>query len=600
MRRFLLLPFSIVAMMMAGCQVEKSDVIQEDSRKTYKVVVNASAGTDTRTSISAVADGYKLSWSKGDCISLLECAPAAEEYYFNAVKSYDSASLAEDAGDVAAFSFDIIERTAEDAVYTYVAGYAGIYEGVYSYYESAGDDEYLAWCELFDYSGEYVGPHMVVRAAIPYQQSPTADSFDPSADLLISDTKVTTEQLNGEVAFQFARIGTVVKVTLTGLDEYKGMPIIQAELSAGESMDLAGIINFDTYLGKYEREYYHGEDGFGDEMGNCISISPYDLFVKDNGTADLWLRTFSGKMTDWFSINLSIGQDDGVIDVSRHVDLAASGKSIVFPEGKMTVFSVGGWLVADVCGPEVTYVVNDDMDGFTAKWDAVENASGYTCSLVNTSEVAETLTAVDNGDGTWQVSVSSGLNPDIYTLSVSPIPVAGHTLIIGGESSVTMNIGVPSQWGLAHDAFNYWRESTDCDPIGDGEYIISRYSLDKVRFKNLKPEYQSSWQALVSTGEWFMYSTIPFKKIHSIEIWSKDDSYKNLNVYASASAGVESVKLEGVVVEESVINTSLYSHTHKKVRYSFPSEGLYQYYTINGTYVGTLMTSQYTYIYYYE
>lgn len=307
-------------------------------------------------------------------------------------------------------------------------------------------------------------------------------------------------------------------------------------------------------------------------------------------------------MTDWFQLDLEIEiEGDEYVFLSRRVDLAGAGKKIVFPEGKMTMFSVGGWLISDVESPEVEYVVNDDMDGFTATWEKVANASGYKCVLVNSSDVSTELSPVkDNGDGTCSVSVESGLAPDTYTLFVIPVPDAGHALISPDGGYAYMRIGVPAVWGLAHDAFNYWRESTDCDPIGDGEYIINRYTLDKVRFKNLEPQYDYSWQVLESSGEWFMYSTVPFKKIHSIEVWSKDDSYLNLNVYASSTAGAESVKLDGVVVEESVINTDLYSHTHKKVRYTFPSEGTYQYYTIKGTYVGTLMTGQYSYIYYYE
>ena len=38
---------------------------------------------------------------------------------------------------------------------------------------------------------------------------------------------------------------------------------------------------------------------------------------------------------------------------------------------------------------------------------------------------------------------------------------------------------------------------------------------------------------------------------------------------------------------------------HKKVRYTFPEDGGYRYYTIKGQDTGVVMTSQYTYVYYY-
>lgn len=601
MKKLFVLSSLIAAMIVAGCQKEKEEIFIDEAERTHKVVVNASVGTQSKTSISATADGYKVSWDVGDAISLYESAPATEKYVWNAVRCYESSELDESdiIDGIASFSFEIEDRTAPDAMYTYISGRGGVLEGIHQEYDSEDDPEYIEWCDKFEYSGEYVPPHMILRAQIYPHQCPESDTFDSGSDLLISDVKVMSEQLDGEIAFSFARIGTIVKITLSGLDDYVGKRIRSVDMSAGESMKLTGEIRFDTVLGQYVYNQQVSEELGGDFM-NGVRLEPDELFVKEDGTADLWLRTFSGEMTDWFRLDMEIEGDDELSLLSRYVDLASAGKSILFPEGKIARFSVGGWLVMDVEDPYVSYKVNEGMDGFTATWEEVAHAVGYECVLVNSSDVETVLTPVDNNDGTWTVAVAGGLAPDAYTLFVTPVPEPGHALVSEDGGYAYMHIGVPIYWMLAHDAFNYWRSSTDCEPIGDGEYIISRYSLDKVRFKNLEPEYQASWQALVSTGEWFMYNTEPFKKIHSIEVWSKDDSYKEINVYASSTAGAESVKLDGVVVEESVIDTELYSHTHKKVRYTFPAEGIYQYYTIKGTYVGTIMTSQYSYIYYYE
>jgi hypothetical protein len=58
------------------------------------------------------------------------------------------------------------------------------------------------------------------------------------------------------------------------------------------------------------------------------------------------------------------------------------------------------------------------------------------------------------------------------------------------------------------------------------------------------------------------------------------------------------------VVEVSEINAGegsyKYEHVHKRVRYTFPEDGGYQYYMIKGDGSGIVMTSQYTYVYYYE
>ena len=161
----------------------------------------------------------------------------------------------------------------------------------------------------------------------------------------------------------------------------------------------------------------------------------------------------------------------------------------------------------------------------------------------------------------------------------------------------TLLVGVPSVWWFAHDAFK------DSDPTDvDGEYIIE-FSPGKVRFQNLGPVYDSSWQALSASGPWFMYSTEPLE-MHSIELWSKDDSHLNFDVFASSEPGAESLLLEGVVIEVSDIDVGegsyKYDHVHKKVRYTFPDGGNYRYYKIKGAESGIVMTSQFTYVYYYE
>ena len=101
-----------------------------------------------------------------------------------------------------------------------------------------------------------------------------------------------------------------------------------------------------------------------------------------------------------------------------------------------------------------------------------------------------------------------------------------------------------------------------------------------------------------------MYSTEPLEKLHSIEVYSKNDSHLNFKVYASNSPNELSEELEGVVVEVSEIDAGggnyHYQAVHKKVRYTFPEDKTYQYYTICGDNAEIVMTSQYTYVYYFE
>ena len=71
------------------------------------------------------------------------------------------------------------------------------------------------------------------------------------------------------------------------------------------------------------------------------------------------------------------------------MDLISAGKKIEFNEGGMTVFSVGGWGIADVESVYCETTVNETMDGFTATWKGVANAVGYDCYLTGYGNLDE-------------------------------------------------------------------------------------------------------------------------------------------------------------------------------------------------------------------
>ncbi|MBQ8812390.1 MAG: hypothetical protein IJZ70_08785 [Bacteroidales bacterium] len=602
MKRIVLWSFAIVAMALTGCVKDTIESTGTDV-KYREVTVNACMDPFTKTEISAVAGGYSVSWVEGDVINLYECAPAAEEYYWNSVAEFASDPLEE--GDIvdgkAGFSFQIEERTGENVEYTYVATHGSAY-AMYEEWESSSDSFYQRWAKIIGYEGEYIAPHMLLNISFPSYQSPSADSFDPYADVLISKIAETDEQLSGETFFSFARLGTILKITLTGLEDYAGLTVNRANFLCGESCRIIGNLMYDPVLMKYGFENDGEEVPMSDEMygSNSIVIYPMDesVVVRPDGTADLWIRTLSGEVTDWFELSVDIG-DEG-LSLVRYVDLDKIGKSIVLPEGGMSVFSVGNWLIADVEGVwDIQCEVNDAMDGFTAIWEGDKNAVGYLCELRSSGGDVTELKAVSDGNGLWSVSVEGGLAPDYYSLYLKPVPAEGHGLVVNEFSYHMLAVGMPDEWHFAHDAFSdgEYVEGTE------DEYIID-FSPGKVRYKNLSPVYDSAWQALKSSGEWFMYSTEPFKKMHAIEIWSKDDSYLNVNVYASKTPNEQSLKLEGVIIEESEINAGSgsykYHHIHKLVRYEFPEDEVYQYYTLNGSTSGILMTSQYSYVYYFK
>lgn len=602
-RKFTMMLMAVSAISIASCQNEKIEQPGE-GRTTHKLIVNAYPDSDTKTSVTAVAGGYQVSWDVEDQITLHECAPEAGEDDYDAIRTYESEKLTSNdiLDNKAGFVFEEIEdRTASQ--FSYIATYGWSY----AEYVDWSEEDYLyeTWAETFDYSGERIDPHMVIKMEFPTEQAPLAESFDPYADLMVSDMKVMREQMTGEASFRFARLGTIVKMTLTRLDDYAGCTADEIFLTVGESFNIPKRIIYDPVLNKYvpamDKEARSDE---GSGMPSELRIMGENIVINEDGTADVWLRLPSGELTDWFRLDLVLSDDTDDYYLARFIDLTQHRRTLTFEEGGMTTFSVGGFGVADVepVG-DISWTITDAMDGFTAKWEDVEHAAGYECYIESSDNTRTDISVTDNGDGTHSAIVENGLAADTYYIYVRPVPEDGHELVTMEYSYAEIPVGVPVPYWFSHTTF-----SDDSESIEDtDESIIPVYSPGKVRFKNLKKRYDSSWTALEATGDWFMYSTEPLK-MHSIELWTKDDSHTCFKVYASSTPGAESLELSGSVIKTSVIDAGSgsyrYNHTHYLYRFTFPESGDYKYYTIKGTRPDTdpavVMTSQYTYVYRYK
>ena len=598
---FALAAFSVMSMV--GCQNEKIEQ-PEEGRATHKLIVNAYPDSETKTSVTAVSGGYQVSWDVEDQITLHECAPEAGEDDYDAICTYESEKLTSNdiLDNKAGFVFSDIENRSASQ-FSYIATYGWSY----AEYVDWSDEDYLyeTWAETFDYSGERIDPHMVIKMEFPTEQAPLAESFDPSADLMVSDMKVMREQMTGEASFRFARLGTIVKMTLTGLDDYAGCTADEIFLTVGESFNIPKRIIYDPVLNKYVPamdEEARSDEGSG--MPSELRIMGENIVVNEDGTADVWLRLPSGELTDWFRLDLVLSDDTDDYYLARFIDLAKHRRTLTFEEGGMTTFSVGGFGVADVepVG-DISWTITDAMDGFTAKWEDVEHAAGYECYIESSDNTRTDISVKDNGDGTHSAIVENGLPADTYYIYVRPTPEDGHELVTMEYSYDEIPVGVPVPYWFSHTTF-----SDDSENIEDtDDSIIPVYSPGKVIFQNLKKVYDSSWTALEATGDWFMYSTEPLT-MHSIELWTKDGSRSCFKVYASSTPGAESLELSGTIIDTSVIDAGSgsyrYNHTHYLYRFTFPESGDYKYYTIKGTQPDTdpavVMTSQYTYVYRYK
>ena len=315
---------------------------------------------------------------------------------------------------------------------------------------------------------------------------------------MVSKVIESDGQIEEVADLQFARIGSILKISLTGLTDYVGQQISSARFLFGESFGGDLYCDYDTFLERYR--FYKGF--------NEINLTPQSVTVDENGCADLWIRCYAGEITDWFSLYITIGDaikgKGEAVTLARYVDLASLSRTIVIPEGKMARFSVGGWGVADVQGVDnISYKVNPEMNGFTATWNDVMNASGYDFLYASSTDPEMMLKVnniQDNGNGTHSAIVE-GLSPDTYTLKIIPVPADGHALI---DPNYYYPVSVPVGVEVTKNVYNYYFIESLSDLVASYDYEGLELS-----YKNIR---QSSWGAtlVTSKSDWSIWNTAEF------------------------------------------------------------------------------------------
>lgn len=304
---------------LAACQREVLDPQTESkpeadlSNASTVEIIAGDAGT--RTEITEVSSGsgsdFALSWSKGDQVDLLEMiyeyfpgggAGEPDPYVIYASNPLSSAT------ETATFSVSLGPRQVPDnPTYHYV----GVYPTGHIY------------------GATQSGNHAKLNLYFPDSQYPSATSFDPNADLLVSDIKNTSSRMSGTVHMSFARVGTIVKMTLKGLTP-------GAQITSG---------TFTTDPNDWASDYLVDYDPVTKDLGytkseGVLAFYPQDVYVNNDGEADIWLRTRSGTISSWFRVDITTTLDKVETRYSKEVNLQSANRTITLKNGGLTSFGV--------------------------------------------------------------------------------------------------------------------------------------------------------------------------------------------------------------------------------------------------------------------
>lgn len=510
MRQVLSIAGIILLAISTSCHSEKESV--EENPRTKTMVIEAGEPA-TRTAVQFDGSNYNVSWTMGDQIALaevieanftIEKGPSPEQVVCSTALPADT--------ELATFSVTLQDRTSleenpQGDVFKYIGVYppGGFYSVNWTGHNRAEWEEHWGNTTMED--------HAVLLVELPTFQRPTATSFDPAADLLVSAVVSSATQPDN-ITMNFARVGTIAKITLKGLPA--GKVVESGIFSFSEEWPGAYIVEYDPVLQK---------TGVFNKSSGQIVFNPQDVSVNEQGEAVIWLRTLSGTLRNWFKFELTLtdgGKGGGEPEkYVKRIDLSSMGRTLTFPESGVATFSVTlekhynlvmRLRSREVAETSLTLNMHYDLSGkphTTASYGLIRFAPETVDPLINvslsTAAPEDVVYLTPDGEGNASHTFT-GLTPDTnycympfivvdgteYHPEYSYISVRTLKQYSYAEPSL-VDLGLPSgtQWA----SFNLGADS----PLAEGYY----YAWGEVRptetFTNdysSKYWYQWGWQAV--------------------------------------------------------------------------------------------------------
>ena len=271
--------------MLTGCMKEEA---QTPSEKTSKISVEI-AETVTKTYV----EGEQIYWHEsGEQLNIIYFADENSSSRRQS-GTHEDYSLVDNR---ATFTADI---TPTDGATTYTFG--AFYPYAYKYSTSS------------------------VSLTVPQEQTPTATSYDPKADILVSAQPVVTEGIPDKIQFQFTRLVAFAEMTLKGIEA--GELIEKVVVSSPAKP--AGAVEFKVHEANTleNAKWYNNYEDITINMGGRTAT----------GNDVVWFVTVPTNLSGT-SLTVTVTTDKNIYE--KEIDL--TGKELRFDRADVARFSVAG------------------------------------------------------------------------------------------------------------------------------------------------------------------------------------------------------------------------------------------------------------------
>ena len=288
MRKSYLYIMAAVAML-TGCMKEEA---QTSSEKTSKISVEI-AETATKTYV----EGEKIYWHEtGEQLNII---------YF----ADESTTRRQSPTDT---DYSLVDNKA-----TFTADFTA----------TDGAEKYT-FGAFYPYA--YKSTTSTISLTVPQEQTPTATSYDPKADILVSAQPVVTEGIPSKIQFQFSRMVALVNMTVTGITPGESIEKITVISSAKP----AGSVTFMVHEAKTVENavWYNNYEDITLNMGGRVAT----------GSDEVWFTTVPTVLS---GTDLTVKVSTDKNDYIKSVDL--TGKTLRFERANIARFTVTDLAIAE-------------------------------------------------------------------------------------------------------------------------------------------------------------------------------------------------------------------------------------------------------------
>lgn len=277
---------SLLAIVAQSCTKEDSQNVVAEQKTTIEVV--ADLGDETRT----YYDGDNIKWATADeQLNII--------YYAD-----DNSSSRRQTATHTDYTIDAEGRILFTADFTTTDGATSYTLGAF-------------------YPYAYKSTTSSISLTVPQMQTPTADSYDPATDILVSKEPVTIEGTPESVKFTFARMVAFAKMTLKGI-------------GAGETIEKVTFYSSAKPAGAVEFKVH--------EAATVENAKWYNNYEEITITRENWVAT--GEDVVWMTtVPTDLSGTDFTVTVvtdkytyTKSVDL--TDKTLTFERGDVAIFTV--------------------------------------------------------------------------------------------------------------------------------------------------------------------------------------------------------------------------------------------------------------------